>query len=215
MDHVAQQEPVETTRADLVRWLEDSVSRGERVVLGITGPPGVGKSTLTEELVDALSFTPKVVGMDAFHLAHRHLEEVGSVARKGAHFTFDAWGFVSLLRRIRNQELDEVVFAARFDRSIEDSIAAAIPITLADRVIIVEGNYLLLDQPPWSEVRHLLSRCVYLDLDDETRLDRLINRHIAFGKTMEHARRHVSSSDELNARLIKQTRHLADAVLAA
>jgi pantothenate kinase len=206
-------EPVDTTRAGLVKWLEESLVRGERVVLGITGPPGVGKSTLTEELTAALSVTPRVVGMDAFHLAHQHLEDAGLVERKGAHFTFDGWGFVSLLRRIRNQELDEVVFVARFDRSIEDSIAAAIPITLADRVVIVEGNYLLLDLPPWAEVRHLLSRCVYLDLDDETRLERLIRRHIEFGKTPEHARHHVAKSDELNTQLIAQTRHLADAVL--
>lgn len=206
-------EPVEITRSGLIQWLEESLTRGERVLLGITGPPGVGKSTLTEELTAALSVTPQVVGMDAFHLAHQHLEETGLVDRKGAYFTFDAWGFVSLLRRIRNQDVDEVVFAARFDRSIEDSIAAAIPITLADRVIIVEGNYLLLDIQPWSEVRHLLTRCVYLDLDDETRLDRLIRRHIEFGKTAEHAQRHVARSDELNTQLITQTRHLADAVL--
>ncbi len=148
--------------------------------------------------------------MDGYHLAHAHLEDVGLVPRKGAHYTFDAWGFVSLVGRIAHQGPDEVVYAPRFDRSIEDSIAASIPITLDDRVILIEGNYLLLELPPWNELRALMTGCLYLDLDEEVRLQRLIDRHIEFGKTPEHAHRHVAESDQVNARLIEQSRHLAD-----
>lgn len=202
--------PDQHTLADVKIWLHESLTRGERCLLGITGAPGAGKSTVAEQLAADLEPTPPLIGMDGYHLAHSHLEQIGLVPRKGAHYTFDAWGFVSLIRRISRQGPDEIVYAPRFDRSIEDSIAASIPITLQDRVIIIEGNYLLLELPPWNELRELMTGCVYLDLDEEVRLQRLIDRHIEFGKTPDHARRHVAESDQVNARLIADSRHLAD-----
>jgi pantothenate kinase len=206
-------EPADSDIKTIVRHLERRLERGERCLVGITGPPGVGKSTLTAELAGRFDPTPPVVGMDGFHLAHSHLDAIELVHRKGAHYTFDAWGYVSTLARIRHQGADEVVYAPRFDRSIEDSIAAAIPVALSDRLVLTEGNYLLLDMPPWHRCRDLLSVSVYIDLDEETRLDRLIKRHVEFGKSPDHAERHVRESDQVNAHLIAGSRHHADFVV--
>jgi len=153
------------------------------------------------------------VGMDGFHLAHEHLETVELVNRKGAHYTFDAWGYLATLRRISRQEPGEVVYAPKFDRSIEDSIAASVRVAVADHLVLTEGNYLLIDQPPWNEIRRYLSLSIYLDLDEEVRLERLIKRHVEFGKTLEHATRHVHESDQLNAHLVAGSRQYADFVV--
>jgi len=201
--------PAGTNIAEISRWLASAIEAGERCVLGVTGAPGAGKSTFAQDVADRMAGAP-IVGMDGFHLANDHLVGVDLIHRKGAHYTFDAWGFVSLVRRISEQGADEVVYAPVFDRSIEDSIGSALPIALGDRLVIVEGNYLLLELPPWNEIRGLLTKCIYLDLDEELRLKRLIDRHIEFGKTPKHARRHVAESDQVNARLVAESRHRAD-----
>lgn len=199
--------------ATIVRHLEHRLERGERCLVGITGPPGAGKSTFTADLAQRLLPTPPIVGMDAFHLGHEHLESVDLVHRKGAHYTFDAWGYVATIRRIATQGPGEIVYVPRFNRSIEDSIAAAVPVAPTDRLVLTEGNYLLLDTAPWNQLRDLLSLTIYLDLDEDVRLDRLIDRHVEFGKTREHAVRHVNESDQLNAHLIAGSRHHADYVI--
>jgi pantothenate kinase len=151
--------------------------------------------------------------MDAFHLAHEYLESVDLVHRKGAHYTFDAWGYVAMIRRIARQSPDEVVYAPRFDRSIEDSISASVAVTIDDRLVLTEGNYLLLDIHPWNELRNLLNLTIYVDLAEEVRLQRLIDRHIEFGKTRDHAERHVHESDQVNALLVAGSREYADFVV--
>jgi pantothenate kinase len=152
--------------------------------------------------------------MDGFHLAQEVLDRAGTASRKGAPFTFDGAGFVALLHRIRAMQPGATVYAPRFDRAIENPIAGAIPITAAHRLVVIEGNYLLLDEPPWDEVRELLTACLYVEIDAAVRVARLIARHIEFGKSADHATRHVMQSDEANARLIEATRSRADAVLA-
>ena len=206
-------EPAESDIDTLTRHLEHRLARGERCIVGITGAPGVGKSTFTGELAARFNPSPPIVGMDGFHLAHKYLESMELVHRKGAHYTFDAWGYVATIRRIFKQSPDEVVFAPQFDRSIEDSIAAAIPVTPDDRLVLTEGNYLLLDIHPWNELRNLLSLTIYLDLDEDVRIDRLIRRHVEFGKTRQHAERHVRESDQVNAMLIAGSRRNADFVV--
>jgi pantothenate kinase len=153
--------------------------------------------------------------MDGFHLAQAVLEADGTADRKGAPHTFDAAGFVALLRRLREPVSGEVVFAPRFDRHLEEPIAGAIAVRPADDLVIVEGNYLLVDDGPWAEVRGLLDLAVHLDLDPQVRVARLVARHVDHGRAPADARTWVERSDEANARLIEAARWRADLLLAA
>lgn len=187
--------------------------RPGRAVLGITGPPGVGKSTLAERLVTELAGDAAYLPMDGFHLAHRVLAELGRVDRKGAPDTFDAAGYVAVLRRLRDPR-EGYVYAPRFARDIEDSIAGAIPVGPSVPLVITEGNYLLLPDGPWAQVRPLLDEVWYLDLPEPARLQRLIDRHMAFGRDAAQARARATGSDQRNATLIEASRDRADLVVA-
>jgi pantothenate kinase len=181
---------------------------GRRRILGITGPPGAGKSTLAQRLVTELGAGRAVcVGMDGFHLADAELRRTGLRDRKGAPDTFDRAGYAALLGRLRREP--GTVYAPAFDRSIEDSIAAAVPVPADVPLVVTEGNYLLL----WPEIRPLLDRIWYLDPPRQDRQAALIARHIAFGKAAADAERWVRKSDERNAELIAAGRDLADRVL--
>ena len=157
-----------------------------------------------------------LVGMDGFHLAHATLTALGRVDRKGAPDTFDAFGYVALLRRIRGLDrLDhpDVVWAPHFDRGIEDAIAGAVAVTADVPLVVTEGNYLLLDEPPWRDVVRLLDACWYVDLDDDVRRTRLQARHERYGRTPEEARARTWGSDERNAVLVSASRSRATAVV--
>lgn len=181
---------------------------GHRRILGITGPPGAGKSTLAARLVTELGADRAVcVGMDGFHLADAELRRIGRRDRKGAPDTFDRAGYAALLTRLRRES--GTVYAPAFDRAIEDSIAAAVPVPADVPLVVTEGNYLLL----WPELRPLLDRIWYLDPPTDGRREALIARHVAFGKTAADAERWVHESDERNAELIAAGRQLADRVL--
>jgi pantothenate kinase len=149
----------------------------------------------------------RLVPMDGFHLAQAELVRLGRRDRMGAPDTFDAAGFAALLRRLRSDE--EVVYAPEFRREIEEPIAGAIAIPRAVSLVVTEGNYLLL----WPEVRPLLDECWYVETDEELRVQRLIQRHIEFGKTPEYARAWVMRSDERNAELVARTAERADALV--
>ncbi len=200
---------------DLARRARDD---GGRVVLGVTGAPGAGKSTLTEALVTAVRAAfgeDAVVGvpMDGFHLAQAELVRLGRADRKGAPDTFDAAGFVALLRRLRARE-DAVVYAPAFHRELEEAVAGAVAVPREVPFLVVEGNYLLLDEGEWAGVRPLLDACWYMDVDDALRVEQLVARHVAFGRTPEAAREWVLRSDEANARTVAAVRHTADVVVA-
>ncbi len=186
---------------------------GERRILGIAGPPGAGKSTLAARIADALG--PEravVVPMDGFHLAQAVLDDLGRADRKGAPDTFDAAGYVALLRRLRARQ-GPTVYAPAFDRSLEEPIAGSIPVAPDVPLVITEGNYLLHDAGEWASVRPLLDEAWYLAPAEDLRLDRLIGRHVRHGKDPAHARAWVARSDEANARLVALGRHRADLVL--
>lgn len=186
---------------------------GGRRLLGIVGPPGAGKSTLAQALHRDMQTASQVVPMDGFHLAQVELERLGRADRKGAPDTFDALGFVALLERLRVPRPGEVVYAPAFRREIEEPVAGAIAVRPETPLIIVEGNYLLLDDGPWARVAACLDETWYVDVDDDLRRERLVQRHVRFGRSAEAARAWVETTDEPNARRIAATRARAQWVL--
>lgn len=186
--------------------------RGGRRILGITGPPGAGKSTLAEALAEAMGERARLVGMDGFHLAEAELHRLGSRDRKGAPDTFDALGYVALLRRLRAAD-EPIVYAPHFDRSLEEAIAGSVPVPQDVPLVITEGNYLLVEDGGWGAVRPLLDECWYVEPDEDERLARLIARHQRFGRSRAEAHERSTGSDQRNAEIIAATRDLADLVV--
>jgi pantothenate kinase len=184
-----------------------------RVVLGICGAPGAGKSTLADELVHRYGAGAVVVPMDGFHLHDDELARLELSHRKGAPETFDVAGYLALLRRLRT-ESDGTVYAPAFDRSQEQVIGGAIAVRPEHRLVVTEGNYLLYDAPGWSEVRPLLDEVWFVEADEETRLERLVERHASHGKPRDLAQRWATVSDQANAELVEETRDRADVVVS-
>jgi len=187
--------------------------RPGRTLLGLAGPPGAGKSTLAARIAEALG--PEravVVPMDGYHLAQAVLERLGRAGRKGAPDTFDAAGFVALLRRLRAAE--ETVWAPEYRRDLRHGVTGAVEVRPQVPLVVVEGNYLLLEEHGFAPVRGLLDEAWYCALAEEVRLERLVARHVATGKEPGFARRWALGPDESNARLVAATRHRADRVVA-
>jgi pantothenate kinase len=198
---------------DLVARAAALADGADRRLLGIVGAPGAGKSTLAARVVAALGPQRAVlVPMDGFHLAESVLRELGRHERKGAIDTFDAPGYVSLLARLAAPGPD-VVYAPEFRREIEEPIAGAIPVPPTARLVVTEGNYLLVPEGPWAEIRVLLDDAWYLEVDEEERLRRLVERHMFFGRTRQEAEGRSYGSDRVNADLIATTRDNADLVV--
>ncbi len=197
---------------ELVESARELAARPGRTFLGITGAPGAGKSFVAEILVDQLGNDVALVSMDGFHLADPELRRLGRLERKGAIDTFDPGGFVHLLRRLRARD-EAVVYAPRFDRGLEESIGSAVPIPAEIPMIIVEGNYLLSDEPVWRDVRPLLDESWYLEPTEEVRLARLVARHQQYGRDLEEATSRSWGSDQRNAERIAASRALATRVI--
>lgn len=191
------------------------------VIVGLAGPPAAGKSTLATALAAALCDEPPdglgagaavAVPMDGFHLSNAELDRLGLADRKGAPETFDAAGFVHLLRRIRQGR--ELVYAPAYSRVLHESIGGVIPVFPGVRVVVVEGNYLLVPTGAWAGVRACLDLAVYVEAPQPARIDSLLRRQRSRGLDEELAQDWVFRSDEANARLIEQTRSYADLVLS-
>jgi len=198
-----------TTLVERARRL---VASGDRRILGIVGPPGGGKSTVARLVLAQLGDAARLVPMDGFHLAQGELVRLGRRDRMGAPDTFDADGYVALLRRLRDAT-DSVVYAPEFRREIEEPIAGAIAIPRSVPLVVTEGNYLLLEHGGWDGVRALLDESWYVEVDEETRIERLVKRHVAFGKAPGEAREWTMGSDQRNAEVVARTAHRADLVV--
>ena len=186
------------------------LAAGTRKVLGIVAPPGAGKSTLALALHSALGEHSQYLPMDGFHLAQAQLERLGRAQRKGAPDTFDSAGYIALLQRIRQPSAGETIYAPDFNRSLEEPIAGSIAIAPHTPLVITEGNYLLLQDDGWAGVRACLDEVWYLDVDPAIRHERLLGRHMQFGRSREAALQWMANTDEPNARRIEARKHLAD-----
>ncbi|MEO2097167.1 MAG: nucleoside/nucleotide kinase family protein [Brachybacterium sp.] len=194
--------------------LDEALRSGSRRMLGIAGAPGAGKSTLAARLAEQLGTQAVLVPMDGFHLADVALARLGRLARKGAPDTFDAGGYVALLQRLRTQRHgDGPVWAPMFERELEQPLAGAIEVRAEVPLVITEGNYLLLEDGPFAQVRAMLDACWFVEVPERLRHERLIARHERFGKPPQAARDWALGPDEDNARLVAATRDRADVVV--
>ncbi|QIJ66203.1 nucleoside/nucleotide kinase family protein [Streptomyces sp. JB150] len=222
---------------DLLARARALTAGGRRALLGIAGAPGAGKTTLAERLVRELNGggEPWVahVPMDGFHLADAELERLGRRDRKGAPDTFDAAGYAALLRRLREDasagsrgdggdgmdggsrgDGGDIVYAPGFERVLEQPIAGAVPVPPTARLVVTEGNYLLLDTGAWARVRPELDEVWFCALDETERIRRLVARHEEFGKAHAEAVDWVLRTDQRNAELVERTRDRADLVVS-
>lgn len=203
---------VEESVGDLGRRVERLTRPGRRTLVGLTGPPGAGKSTVARALRARLGESAALVGMDGFHLAQGELERLGRADRKGAPDTFDSYGYAALLSRLR-ANTEPVVYAPLFDRRLEDAIAGSVAIEQGTPVVITEGNYLLLRRDGWTAAAAQLDAIWYLEVPDDLRRARLVRRHRRYGRSPEDARTWALVRDERNADVIRSCLHLADLVV--
>ena len=186
---------------------------GRRTILGIAGAPGSGKSTFAAWIRQ--QFEPGlavVVPMDGFHLGNAIIDDTPLRQRKGAIDTFDAGGYLSLLRRLARRD-EPVVYAPEFRRTIDEPVAASIAIPADVPLVITEGNYLLAEQDPWKEIRAQLDEVWFVDTPQALRLSRLVERHMLFGMDGAAAVAWANGPDEANAVLIQGTRRAADRII--
>ena len=188
-------------------------STSPRSIIGIVGKPGAGKSTVVSEIEKR--FDPSqvcVIPMDGYHLSNETLIELGRRDRKGAPDTFATKAFISLISKVKNDHTSEHRFPI-FHREIEASKKDEGIVPIGAKVIVIEGNYLFSEEHNWNGVFPLLDHTWFIEIDNEVRMQRLIARHVKYGKTPEEAEYWSRGSDEANAQYIELTAHRAAGVI--
>jgi len=195
------------TIREILAWREGSAAHR---ILAIIGAPGSGKSTLAAELSQHLSFPHVVISMDGFHYPQATLVSLGRRDRMGAPDTFDTAGLAAKLALVKAGH-KPVLFPA-FDRHAEEPIEDSILVESTHQLIVLEGNYLQLEDEDWRPIGNLLDLCIYVDIPDTVRISRLIKRHVDHGKTLHEATAWVDRVDNANAAVIERSAARADAV---
>ncbi|MFE9427696.1 nucleoside/nucleotide kinase family protein [Kitasatospora sp. NPDC006697] len=195
--------------AELLGRLHEARAGG-RLLLGLTGAPGAGKSTLARHLVEEVNRsagpgTAAYAPMDGFHLSNTQLDRLGLRDRKGSPPSFDVRGYLALLARLAADRFHDI-YVPDFDRSLDEPVAARHLVTPGTRLVVTEGNYLAADAPGWTEARALLHDLWYLEADDELRAERLVHRQLAGGRDLAAARAWVEHNDQPNAEYVKPSR---------
>lgn len=186
--------------------------KAERFIVGIAGPPASGKSTRAEALAELFpQGSAVVVPMDGFHYDDRILDQLGLRHRKGAPETFDFAGFATLLRRLKSREQNIAI--PLFDRSLEISRAGAQIVGSDVKFILVEGNYLLLDEEPWSGLEPLFDFTIFVDVSRDELERRLVARWREHGRPDDAARKWIDTNDMPNIDRVLRARRKADLVI--
>lgn len=188
--------------------IEEAGPAQKRIIIAIAGAPGSGKSTLAEQLATMLNEKCVIVPMDGFHLSNQHLKSVGLLDRKGSPPTFDAEGFVDLIKLLHAHKSD--LSAPGFDRANDCVIPAAQSIPKAAKVILAEGNYLLLKEEPWSQLRQYFDLTVFIQPSQAILRERLVKRWLDNGLNHPAAVLRVEQNDLANARTVIECSSTAD-----
>jgi len=193
----------------------------QRTIIGLTGSPGSGKTTIAKQLVEEINAQHGAdseryaahLPMDGFHLANDTLHTLGIHHRKGAIDTFDGWGYLALLKRVKN-ETSHTVYAPEFDRNFEEGIAGHIAIHPDTKLVVTEGNYLLINREPWSKIRDIAAEIWFCATPEDERVRRLIGRHQQFGMDYGPAKQWAINVDGANAKLVEPTKTRTDLIIS-
>lgn len=188
-----------------------------RFLLAITGGPGAGKSTLAGLLMKNINKVLQeeiaiLIPMDGFHYHNDILVKKDLLPLKGIPETFDSWQFVKLIKDIASQKVEKL-YCPAYDRALHNPVDNAIIIENKHKIIIVEGNYLLLDTDPWNKLAELFDESWFIDTPLTTTKERLVSRHVRTGRSVEEALEKINSTDAPNAALITQSRHKANKII--